>query len=196
MAYSREDIELQNNIYKGLMPRWEYFIRSYLGGKEYSDGKFLQAYQLELESEYFKRLSYTPLDNHCRNVIDIYSSFLFRVTPSRKLGTLEEDPSVSQFLNSKSYSSASHVQFLHRIIAYFVIFIFIFIFYLFLKNKIVNSKYLFIVSFAIIFQILIGILVLVSGYKIYLASLHQLGSIFLVFSIIYLFYQVSISRKL
>jgi len=107
MAYSREDIELQNNIYKGLMPRWEYFIRSYLGGKEYADGKFLQAYQLELESEYFKRLSYTPLDNHCRNVIDIYSSFLFRVNPSRKLGTLEEDPSVSQFLSDADLEGRS-----------------------------------------------------------------------------------------
>ncbi|NDB47883.1 MAG: heme A synthase, partial [Proteobacteria bacterium] len=79
--------------------------------------------------------------------------------------------------------------------AYFTAFIFIFLFYLLLKNKIVNSKYLLIVLFAITFQILLGIFVLISGYKIYLASLHQLGSIFLVFSIIYLFYQVSISQK-
>ncbi len=70
-----------------MMPRWEYYIRSYLGGKEYQDGKFLQEYQLELESEYFKRLAYTPLDNHARNVIDIYSSFLFRVPPTRELVT-------------------------------------------------------------------------------------------------------------
>ena len=120
---------------------------------------------------------------------------LYQTWPLMNENFVPEDVFVKEFLNSKSYSSASHVQFLHRIIAYFIIFIFIFIFYLFLKNKIVNSKYLFIVSFAIIFQILLGILVLVSGYKIYLASLHQLGSIFLVFSIIYLFYQVSISQK-
>ena len=103
MAYTRKDIEQQHTQYKGMMPRWEYYIRSYLGGKEYSDGKFLQEYQLELESEYFKRLAYTPLDNHARNVIDIYSSFLFRVPPTRELGTLQDDPAVDQFLDDCDY---------------------------------------------------------------------------------------------
>jgi cytochrome c oxidase assembly protein subunit 15 len=120
---------------------------------------------------------------------------LYQTWPLMNGYFVPEDVSIKEFLNSESYSSASHVQFLHRVIAYFTAFIFIFIFYLFLKNKIVNSKYLLIVLFAIILQILLGILVLISGYKIYLASLHQLGSIFLVFSIIYLFYQVSISKK-
>jgi len=103
MAYTRKQIEQQHLQYKSMMPRWEYFIRSYLGGKEYQDGKFLQEYQLELESEYFKRLAYTPLDNHARNVIDIYSSFLFRVPPTRELGTLQDDPSVDQFLDHADY---------------------------------------------------------------------------------------------
>ena len=106
-----------------------------------------------------------------------------------------QDVFIKEFLNTKSYSSPSHVQFLHRIIAYFIIFIFSFIFYLLYKNKIINLKYLFIVLSAIIFQVALGILVLTSGFKIYFASLHQVGSIFLVFSIIYLFYQVSISQK-
>jgi hypothetical protein len=97
MAYSRQDIENQHQHYKGMMPRWEYFIRSYLGGKEYQDGKFLQPYQLEFENEYHKRITFTPLDNHCRNIIDIYSSFLFRVEPVREYGSLTEDMSVEQF---------------------------------------------------------------------------------------------------
>ncbi len=97
MAYSRQDIENQHQHYKGMMPRWEYFIRSYLGGKEYQDGKFLQPYQLEFENEYHKRITFTPLDNHCRNIIDIYSSFLFRVEPVRQLASLEDDMSVEQF---------------------------------------------------------------------------------------------------
>jgi hypothetical protein len=97
MAYSRQDIENQHQHYKGMMPRWEYFIRSYLGGKEYQDGKFLQPYQLEFENEYHKRINFTPLDNHCRNIIDIYSSFLFRVEPVRQYGSLTEDMSVEQF---------------------------------------------------------------------------------------------------
>jgi hypothetical protein len=110
MAYTRQDIENQHQHYKGLMPRWEYFIRSYLGGKEYQDGKFLQPYQLEFENEYHKRINFTPLDNHCRNIIDIYSSFLFRVEPVRQLGSLEEDMSVEQFkddadLEGRSFSA-------------------------------------------------------------------------------------------
>ena len=97
MAYSRSDIEAQHQHYKGMMPRWEYFIRSYLGGKEYADGKFLQPYMLEFENEYYKRINFTPLDNHCRNIIDIYSSFLFRVQPVRQFGSLQDDISVQQF---------------------------------------------------------------------------------------------------
>jgi len=107
MAYTRQEIEIQHPQYSGMMKRWEYFIRSYLGGKEYHDGKFLQQYLLELESEYLKRLNYTPLDNHARNVIDIYSSFLFRVLPTRELGTLSDDPSVDQFLKDADFEGRS-----------------------------------------------------------------------------------------
>ena len=107
MAYTRQDIEAQHQHYKGMIPRWEYFIRSYLGGKEYADGKFLQAYQLEFENEYYKRIAFTPLDNHCRNIIDIYSSFLFRVEPTRNFGSLADDMSVDQFLEDADLEGRS-----------------------------------------------------------------------------------------
>ena len=107
MAYTRQDIENQHQHYKGMIPRWEYFIRSYLGGKEYQDGKFLQAYQLEFENEYYKRIAFTPLDNHCRNIIDIYSSFLFRVEPTRNFGSLADDMSVEQFLEDADLEGRS-----------------------------------------------------------------------------------------
>ena len=107
MAYTRQDIEAQHHHYKGMIPRWEYFIRSYLGGKEYQDGKFLQAYQLEFENEYYKRIAFTPLDNHCRNIIDIYSSFLFRVEPTRNFGSLADDMSLEQFLEDADLEGRS-----------------------------------------------------------------------------------------
>jgi hypothetical protein len=107
MAYSRADIEAQHQHYKGMIPRWEYFIRSYLGGKEYADGRFLQPYMLEFENEYFKRINFTPLDNHCRNIIDIYSSFLFRVEPTRNFGSLADDMSVDQFLEDADLEGRS-----------------------------------------------------------------------------------------
>ena len=107
MSYTRQDIEAQHQHYKGMIPRWEYFIRSYLGGKEYADGKFLQAYMLEFENEYYKRIQFTPLDNHCRNIIDIYSSFLFRVEPTREMGSLEEDLSVEEFMHDADLEGRS-----------------------------------------------------------------------------------------
>ena len=120
---------------------------------------------------------------------------IYQTWPLMNGNFVPEDVFIKEFSNSESYSSPSHVQFLHRVVAYFTIIIFSFIFYFLFKNKIVKMKYLFLVFFAIIFQVLLGILVLVSGFKIYFASLHQLGSIFLLLSIIYLFYQVSISQK-
>ncbi len=120
---------------------------------------------------------------------------IYQTWPLMNGNFIPEDVFIKEFSNSKSYSSPSHVQFLHRVVAYFTIIIFSFIFYFLFKNKIVKMKYLFLVFFSIIFQVLLGILVLVSGFKIYFASLHQLGSIFLLLSIIYLFYQVSISQK-
>lgn len=107
MSYTRDQIEQQHSQYKGMMPRWEYFIRSYLGGKEYQDGKYLQPYQLEFENEYYKRIQYTALDNHCRNIVDIYSSFLFRVEPTRQLGSLKDDLSVEQFLEDADLEGRS-----------------------------------------------------------------------------------------
>jgi len=52
------------------------------GGEEYKEGKYLQSYQLEIPNEYERRLEYTPLDNHCRNVVSIYSSFYLELNQS------------------------------------------------------------------------------------------------------------------
>jgi hypothetical protein len=107
MGYSRQEIESQHSQYQGMITRWEYFIRSYLGGKEYKDGKFLQQYKLELENEFFDRITYTPLDNHCRNIIHIYSSYLFRVPPTRELGILENDSTVPYFFDDADLEGRS-----------------------------------------------------------------------------------------
>jgi len=69
---------------------------------------------------------------------------IYQTWPLMNGNFVPEDVLIKEFSNY-SYSSPSHVQFLHRIIAYFIILIFSFIFYFLLKNKIVNSKYLFIV---------------------------------------------------
>jgi hypothetical protein len=69
-----------------------------MGGDEYRGGNHLNRYQLESDREYAQRLAVTPLDNHCRSVINVYNSFLFRVEPDRDYGDIKDDPLLSDFL--------------------------------------------------------------------------------------------------
>ena len=99
MAYNREYLETVHTDYKKLAQQWEFLVRSYYGGTEYKFGSYLHKYSLELDNEYDLRLDATPLDNHCRNVVQVYSSFLFRQPPRRDLGKLTDDMSVQGFID-------------------------------------------------------------------------------------------------
>ena len=99
MAYSRDTAIDVHRDYKENVSNWEYYIRSYNGGYDYTLGQYLNRYNLELDNEFNQRLGNTPCDNHCRNVIQIYSSFLFRVKPSRDFGSMSEEQSLDTFLN-------------------------------------------------------------------------------------------------
>ena len=118
MAYSRQEILRQHEHYSAYANRWQYYIRSFLGGEEYKEGRYLQEYNLELENEFEKRLSFTPLDNHCRNVVHIYSSFLFRVPPVRELGSLEQDQTVPMFLDDADLEGRSYGSLLRELQTY------------------------------------------------------------------------------
>ena len=98
MAYSRDTAIDVHKDYKENVSNWEYYIRSYNGGYDYTLGQYLNRYNLELDNEFNQRLANTPCDNHCRNVIQIYSSFLFRVKPSRDFGSMSEEQSLDTFL--------------------------------------------------------------------------------------------------
>ena len=98
MAYSFQEIIRTHQDYDDHHNQWSYFIRSYLGGIEYKNGSYLHRYATELDLEYAKRVFNTALDNHCRNVVQIYSSFLFRVPATRELGSLKEEPSIDNFI--------------------------------------------------------------------------------------------------
>ena len=98
MAYTRNQILDTHKDYNESIANWEFYIRSYNGGYDYTVGQYLNRYNLELDNEYHQRLYNTPCDNHCRNIIQIYSSFLFRVKPTREFGELEGEPTLSNFL--------------------------------------------------------------------------------------------------
>jgi len=80
---------------------------SYLGGQDYQNGYQLNRYILESDEEYMKRAENTPIDNHCKNVVQIYSSFLFRVPPTRDYGTLTGDPQLQSFISDADLDGRS-----------------------------------------------------------------------------------------
>ena len=98
MAYNRNQAVETHKDYQETINNWEYYIRSYNGGYDYMIGQYLNRYNLELDNEFNQRLANTPCDNHCKNIIQIYSSFLFRVRPSRDFGSMQDEPSLESFL--------------------------------------------------------------------------------------------------
>lgn len=78
---------------------WRYLLESYLGGEDYRRGQHLTRYQLETQAEYGARLRTTPLQNHCKAVIEVYNSFLFKQEPERDFGSMPADmPELLSFI--------------------------------------------------------------------------------------------------
>ena len=98
MAYNRDSALELHKDYSENQKNWEMYIRSYNGGYDYTLGQYLNRYNLELDHEFNQRLGNTPCDNHCKNIIQIYSSFLFRVKATRDFGSMSEEPSLQPFL--------------------------------------------------------------------------------------------------
>jgi hypothetical protein len=86
-----------------------------MGGDEYRQAGHLSKYVNENNKEYQARLYATPLDNHCRSVVSVYTSFLFRENPERELGSLEYDPTVEDFMEDADLDGRSLDQFMKEV---------------------------------------------------------------------------------
>ena len=91
-------------------------------------------------------------------------------------------------INTELFSNASIIQFLHRFTAYLLLFFIVILNYFFIKNKL-NIKNIIFFDIAILVQVFLGIVTLLSGVEIKYASLHQLGSIFVLTSYIIILYK-------
>lgn len=96
-----------SNAWQANVERWMFLIDSYLGGKDYRDGKYLTAYAMESQEDYESRLDSTPYDNHTKAVVAIYNSFLFREQPERNMGSLENDPGLESFMKDADLDGRS-----------------------------------------------------------------------------------------
>ena len=94
----KEFLQSKHDLWHSNIANWEFYIRSYLGGNDYKNGYYLHRYILETPEEYDARVRHTPVDNHCKNVVQIYTSFLWRVPPTRDYGDLDGDLQLASFL--------------------------------------------------------------------------------------------------
>ena len=94
----KEFLKSKHDLWHANISNWEFYIRSYLGGNDYRNGYYLHRYILETPEEYDARIRHTPVDNHCKNVVQIYTSFLWRVPPTRDYGDLDGDLQLQSFL--------------------------------------------------------------------------------------------------
>jgi len=92
------------------------------------------------------------------------------------------DSNLNDLFSLKSFSTPSLVQFLHRNMSYFILALFLVIMIIsFMNNELYHLRKIIMLLFiAILLQIFLGIITLLSGAQIILASLHQIGSIVLI----------------
>ena len=100
-----------------------------------------------------------------------------------------DDNSLNDLFKLSSLSEPSLVQFIHRNLAYIIGIFYLYIFYKIYKNKFYDLyKSVNILGLFIVLQIILGIFTILYGAQIYISSMHQLSSIFLVSSSIYFLY--------
>ena len=104
-----------NETYNRYRDRWNYLLESYMGGEDYRLGNHLTRYSLETDLEYGARLRATPLDNHCKSVIQVYTSFLFRSAVERDFGNLTMDPALEDFMYDADYDGRSFDSFMKEV---------------------------------------------------------------------------------
>ena len=99
------------------------------------------------------------------------------------------DNNINNLFEVAAFSDPSLVQFIHRNLAYLIGIFYILIFYKIYRNKMYDLyKSINYLGIFIILQIILGIFTVLYGAQIYVASMHQISSIFLVSSSIYFFY--------
>ena len=114
----------------------------------------------------------------------IYNSW-----PLMGSGFFPEDNSIQNLFYLSAFSDPSLVQFMHRNIAYLIFLFYIFIFIKVYQNRLSGLfTAINVAGFLLILQIFLGILTLLFGAQIVLASMHQISSILLVSSSIYFLY--------
>ena len=100
-----------------------------------------------------------------------------------------DDSVINDLFNLTVFDDQSLVQFIHRNLAYLIVVLYFYIFFFVLKNGNLNLRVpIFVIGISLLFQIVLGILTILSGVKMLYASLHQINSILIILSTLYFLY--------
>ena len=107
-----------------------------------------------------------------------------------------DDNNIKNLFNIDAFNDPSLVQFMHRNLAYLILIFYLFIFFKIYKKKIYNFYFIVkIVGFFLLVQIILGIVTILYDAQMYISSLHQISSIFLVCSCVYFLFINSMSTQ-
>jgi cytochrome c oxidase assembly protein subunit 15 len=118
---------------------------------------------------------------------------IYNTWPDMNGNFFPNDVFFRDLFTSKIFNNISIIQFLHRFTAYTLLIFVIILNYLFLKSN-TGLKDIIFFDIALLVQIFLGIVTLLSGVEIKYASLHQIGSIFVLISFLIILYKNSNQR--
>ena len=117
---------------------------------------------------------------------------IYNTWPVMGMNYFPDDNFVESLFNLSVFDDPSLVQFIHRNLAYIIFLFYLLISFYVYKNKFtVFYKTIYAIGCLLFIQILLGIFTLISGAQIFISSMHQISSIFLVSSSVYFLYQNS-----
>ena len=123
-------------------------------------------------------------------VSGMYAGKIYNSWQNMGTAYFPDDNAILNIFKISAFNDPSLVQFMHRNLAYLITVFYIIILYKIFKNKIFGlTKVIYLLGVLLLVQIVLGILTLLYGAQIGFASMHQISSIFLVSSSIYLLYK-------
>ena len=107
---------------------------------------------------------------------------IYQTWPLMNQSYFPDDSNLNDLFSMKAFETPSVVQFMHRNMAYLSILLFVLIATIIYRNNdFIYLRKITVMIFIFLFlQIFLGILTMLSGAQIILASMHQIGSIFLI----------------
>ena len=114
---------------------------------------------------------------------------IYNTWPMMGSSYFPDDSKFIEFLSINVFDNPSIVQFIHRNLAYLIVGIYIYILFFTFKDRSETfRKPIIIIGVSLFLQVVLGIFTILSGVKIFYASLHQINSILIILSTLYFLY--------